>query len=314
MIRLVAFRFAQAVPVMAFVAVITFALMHLLPGDPAVIIAGEGADPAAIARIRADLGLDRPVFVQLWLWLTSLVQGDFGRSLMLNQPVLEAVVERIPVTLSLAAVAFAITVPIGIALGVVAACWRDSWIDTAVMTLALVGVSVPNFWIAILSVILFSITLGWLPSAGYAPLAEGVGPWLASLLQPAMVLALFQIGFLARMTRSEMLEVLDQDYIRTARAKGVSASRTVMHHAFRNTLVSVITVSGYILSLLVGGSVIVEQIFALPGVGRLLVQAIMARDYPMVQGAMMLLGFAFVFINVMIDLLYTAVDPRVRYD
>lgn len=314
MMRLVAFRFAQAVPVMGFVAILTFGLMHLLPGDPAVVIAGEGADPAAIARIRADLGLDRPVPVQLWLWLTSLLQGDFGRSLMLNQPVLDAVTERVPVTLSLAAVAFVITIPIGIGLGVVAACWRDSWIDTAVMTLALVGVSVPNFWVAILSVILFSVTLGWLPSAGYVPIAHGFWPWLAALIQPAMVLALFQIGYLARMTRSEMLEVLDQDYIRTARAKGVSTARTVMHHAFRNTLVSVITVSGYILSLLVGGSVIVEQIFALPGVGRLLVQAIMARDYPMVQGAMMLLGFTFVFINVMIDLLYTAVDPRVRYD
>lgn len=314
MIRLVAFRLAQAVPVMGFVAVITFGLMHLLPGDPAVIIAGEGADPAAIARVRADLGLDRPVAVQLWLWLANIAQGDFGRSLMLNQPVLDAVIERVPVTLSLAAVAFAITVPAGIGLGVVAACWRDTWLDTGVMALALVGVSVPNFWLAILSVVLFSITLGWLPSAGYAPLSAGAGPWLASLLQPALVLALFQIGYLARMTRSEMLEVLDQDYIRTARAKGVSALRLVMHHAFRNTLVSVITVAGYILSLLIGGSVIVEQIFALPGVGRLLVQAIMARDYPMVQGAMLLLGFAFVLINVLIDLLYTAADPRVRYD
>lgn len=314
MIGLVAFRLAQAVPVMGFVAVITFGLMHLLPGDPAVIIAGEGADPAAIARVRADLGLDRPVAVQLWLWLANIAQGDFGRSLMLNQPVLDAVLERVPVTLSLAAVAFAITVPAGIALGVVAACWRDTWLDTGVMALALVGVSVPNFWLAILSVVLFSVTLGWLPSAGYAPLGAGVGPWLASLLQPALVLALFQIGYLARMTRSEMLEVLDQDYIRTARAKGVSAMRLVMHHAFRNTLVSVITVAGYILSLLIGGSVIVEQIFALPGVGRLLVQAIMARDYPMVQGAMLLLGFAFVVVNVLIDLLYTVADPRVRYD
>ncbi len=251
---------------------------------------------------------------QLWLWVGNLAQGDFGRSLMLNQPVAEAVVQRLPVTLSLALVAFAITLPIGIALGILAACYRDTWLDTGVMGLALVGVSLPNFWIAILSVILFSVTLGWLPSAGYSPLGDGFIDWLRSLLQPAAVLALFQIGFLARMTRSEMLEVLDQDYIRTARAKGVSERTTIAKHAFRNTLVSVITVSGYIFSLLVGGSVIVEQIFALPGIGRLLVQAIMARDYPVVQGTMMLLGFAFVFINVAIDLLYTAVDPRVRYD
>ena len=312
--RLAGMRIAQAIPVLIFVAILTFLLMHLLPGDPAVLIAGDGADAEAIARVRRDLGLDRPLLEQLWLWLSSLMQGDFGRSLMLNQSVASAVIERLPVTLSLAFVAFVITIPTGIALGVVAAVYRDTWIDTAVMGLALVGVSVPNFWIAILSVILFSVTLGWLPSAGYAPLGDGIGAWLRALIQPAVVLALFQIGFLARMTRSEMLEVLGQDYIRTARAKGVSEARVVMKHGFRNTLVSVITVSGYIFSLLIGGSVVIEQIFALPGIGRLLVQAIMARDYPVVQGTMLLLGFAFVFINVAIDLIYTAVDPRVRYD
>jgi len=314
MTRIIATRFLQAVPVMFLVAVLTFLLMHLLPGDPAVIIAGDQADPAAIDQVRRQLGLDRPIVEQLLLWVLHLLKGDFGTSLILNQSVVSAVAERLPITLSLALVSFAITIPIGITLGVVAACFRDTWFDAGVMAVALIGVSLPNFWVAILSVILFSVTLGWLPSAGYVPMAQGVGPWLAALIQPAVVLALFQIGFLARMTRSEMLEVLDQDYIRTARAKGVSPWTTVTKHAFRNTLVSVITVSGYILSLLVGGSVIVEQVFALPGIGRLLVQAIMARDYPLVQGTMLLLGFAFVFINVMIDLIYTAVDPRVRYD
>ncbi|SCC81157.1 ABC transporter permease [Saliniramus fredricksonii] len=314
MIRLTAFRLAQAIPVMALVAILTFLLMHLLPGDPAVIIAGDGADPRAIAQIRSDLGLDRPVLEQLWIWLFNVLQGDFGRSLMLNQPVTTAIAERLPVTFSLALVSFMITIPVGIILGVVAACYRDSWVDTCVMGIALIGVSVPNFWLAILSVILFSVTLGWLPSAGYVPISNGLWPWFISLLQPAMVLALFQIGYLARMTRSEMLEVLDQDFIRTARAKGVSEISTIAKHAFRNTLVSVITVSGYIFSLLVGGSVVIEQIFALPGVGRLLVQAIMARDFPVVQGALLFLGFAFVLINVLIDLLYAVVDPRVRYD
>ncbi|AVO39765.1 ABC transporter permease [Pukyongiella litopenaei] len=299
---------------MLVVAVLTFLLMHMLPGDPATIIAGDMADKDAIAQVRRDLGLDQPVAVQLWLWVTNLLQGDFGRSLMLNQPVIEAFFERLPVTLSLALVAFIITIPVGIVLGVVAAVWRDTWVDSAVMVLALVGVSVPNFWIAILSVILFSVTLGWLPSAGYVPLHEDFSRWLASLIQPAVVLALFQIGYLARMTRSAMLEVLDQDYIRTARAKGVSVRVTIMKHAFRNTLMQVVTVSGYILSLLIGGSVVIEQIFALPGIGRLLVQAIMARDYPVVQGTMLLLGFAFVLINIVIDLIYAYVDPRVRYD
>ncbi|OWU86681.1 peptide ABC transporter [Oceanicola sp. 22II-s10i] len=314
MTKLIAFRIAQAIPVMFVVAVLTFLLMHLLPGDPATIIAGDAADQESIAQIRRDLGLDQPVPVQLWLWITNLAQGDFGRSLMLNQPVAEAVMQRLPVTLSLAFVAFVITIPVGIALGVIAAVWRDTWVDSAVMILALVGVSVPNFWIAILSVILFSVTLGWLPSAGYVPLHDSFSGWLASLLQPAVVLALFQIGYLARMTRSAMLEVLDQDYIRTARAKGVTPMRTILKHAFRNSLMQVVTVSGYILSLLIGGSVVIEQIFAMPGIGRLLVQAIMARDYPVVQGTMLLLGFAFVFINIVIDIVYAWVDPRVRYD
>ncbi|WP_202411746.1 ABC transporter permease [Paracandidimonas lactea] len=308
------FRFAQALPVMLIVAVLTFFLMHLLPGDPAVIIAGDQASPEAIEEVRRALGLHKPVAEQLWLWMVHLFQGNFGDSLILHQPVLEAVVERLPVTLSLAAVAFVITVPIGIGLGMIAAYWRDSWFDSAVMGFALLGVSVPNFWIATLSVILFSVNLGWLPSAGYVPLSDGFWQWLAALVQPAMVLALFQIGYLARMTRSEMLEILDQDFVRTARAKGVSEFKTVGKHAFRNTLVSVVTVSGYILSLMVGGSVVVEQVFALPGIGRLLVQAILARDYPTVQGTMLLLGFAFVLINVMIDILYTYIDPRVRYD
>ncbi len=314
MLHSVSTRIAQAVPVMLIVAVLTFFLMHLLPGDPAVIIAGDQAGPEAIEAMRRTLGLDRPLLEQLWLWLTHLAQGNFGESLVLNQPVLSAVLERLPVTLSLAAVAFAITLPVGVALGITAAYWRDSWLDSAVMGFALLGVSVPNFWIATLSVILFSVNLGWLPSAGYVPLEDGFLDWLAALLQPAAVLALFQIGFLARMTRSEMLEILDQDYVRTARAKGVSEFFTVTKHAFRNTLVSVVTVGGYIVSLLIGGSVVVEQVFALPGIGRLLVQAIMARDYPTVQGTMLLLGFAFVLINVLIDVLYTFIDPRVRYD
>lgn len=314
MTRLVVIRIAQAIPVMFFVALLTFMLMHLLPGDPATIIAGDMADQAAIDQIRRDLGLDKPLLTQLWLWIYNLMQGDFGRSLMLNQPVSEAMFERMPVTLSLALVAFVITIPVGILLGVVAAVWRDTWVDSVVMLVALLGVSVPNFWIAILSVILFSVTLGWFPSAGYVPISTSFSGWLTSLIQPAVVLALFQIGYLARMTRSAMLDVLDQDYIRTARAKGVSISVTILKHAFRNTLMQVVTVAGYIFSLLIGGSVVIEQIFALPGIGRLLVQAIMARDYPVVQGSLLLLGFAFVFVNIIIDLIYAWVDPRIRYD
>ncbi len=314
MTRLVAVRLAQALPVLLLVAVLAFLLMHLLPGDPAVVIAGADAGPAAIQRIRGELGLDRPIWEQLAAWLGHLASGNFGRSLVLNQSVLSAVGERLPVTLSLAALSLAITLPIGIMLGGLAAYFRNSWIDASVMALALLGVSVPSFWIAILSVILFSVTLGWVPSAGYAPLAGGLGAWAAALIQPALVLGLFQIGFLARMTRSAMLDVLDQDYIRTARMKGLSEWRTVAKHAFRNALIPVATAAGIILSLLVGGSVVIEQVFALPGIGRLVVQGIIARDYPLIQGTMLLFGFGFVLINVALDILYTLFDPRIRYD
>jgi peptide/nickel transport system permease protein len=313
-LRLLATRLLQSIPVLLLVAMIAFFLMHLLPGDPAVVIAGADASPEAIGRLRAELGLDRPLLQQLLQWLTQLAQGNFGRSLGLNQSVLSAVGERLPVTLSLALLAFAITLPVGTLLGVLAACYRGTRIDSLVMGLALLGVSVPSFWIAIVSVILFSVTLGWVPSSGYVRLAENPGGWFASLIQPAAVLALFQIGYLARMTRSAMLDVLSQDYIRTARAKGVSEFKTVFKHGLRNALMTVVTASGIILSLLIGGSVVLEQVFALPGVGRMVVQGIMARDYPLIQGTLLLFGFAFVLVNFVVDMIYTWVDPRVRYD
>ena len=314
MLRNAALRLLQAIPVLLLVAVLTFVLMHMLPGDPVVVIAGPDATPEAVDRLRHQLGLDRPLWEQLVHWLGNLARGDFGQSLMLNQGVFSAVVERLPVTLSLAFIAFLITIPVGVLLGVTAAYYRNSWIDSVVMGIALVGVSIPSFWIAIVSVVLFSVELRWLPSSGYEPLSQGFTPWLRSMVQPAVILALFQIGYLARMTRSSMLDVLDQDYIRTARAKGLNEWSTVGKHAFRNSLMSVVTVSGIILSLLIGGSVVIEQVFALPGIGRLVVQGIMARDYPLIQGTMLLLGFAFVMVNVVVDLAYTLVDPRVRYD
>jgi peptide/nickel transport system permease protein len=309
----VARRAAQTLPVLLVVAVVTFALLHLLPGDPAVMIAGDQASPEVIARIRADLGLDRPLLEQLVHWLLALARGDFGKSLLLNQTVLSAVVERLPVTGSLALLSLIITLPAGVLLGAVAAYYRGTWLDSTVMGVALLGVSVPSFWIGIVSILVFGAMLHWLPTGGYVPIGQGLLPWLACLVQPAVVLALFQIGFLARLTRSAMLDALHQDYIRTARAKGLGEWRTVARHAFRNTLIPVMTAIGIILSLLIGGSVIVEQVFALPGMGRLVVQAILARDYPLVQGTMLLFGLTFVLINLAIDALYVLVDPRVRY-
>jgi peptide/nickel transport system permease protein len=313
-LRLLATRLLQAAPVLLLVAVLSFLLMQLLPGDPAVVIAGADATPEAVDKLRAQLGLDRPVLEQLLHWVGQLLRGNFGFSLGLNQSVLSAVGERLPVTLSLALLAFCITLPVGTLLGVVAACFRGSRIDSAVMGIALLGVSLPSFWIAIVSVIVFSVTLGWVPASGYVPLSDDPSRWFAALVQPACVLALFQIGYLARMTRSAMLDVLSQDYIRTARAKGVSEFQTIFKHGLRNALMTVVTASGIILSLLIGGSVVIEQVFALPGIGRMVVQGIMARDYPLIQGTLLLFGFAFVLVNFIVDVVYTVVDPRVRYD
>ena len=312
--RLIAFKVLQAVPVVLMVSILAFLLMSLLPGDPAVIIAGDQASPEAIEKVRHSLGLDRPFLEQLGVWLAHLARGDFGASLMLNQTVLSAMGERLPVTLSLAGLSLAITLPIGIFIGSLAAYYRQTWIDSTVMVVALLGVSIPAFWIAILAVILFSVILGWLPSSGFVPLLQDPVQWLRARILPAAMLSLFQIGFLARMTRSAMLDVLSQDFIRTARSKGLSEWMTVGTHGFRYALIMVITAMGILVSTAIGGSVVIEQVFALPGVGRLVVQGILARDYPLVQGVMLIYGFAFVAINLAVDVLYTVADPRVRYD
>jgi peptide/nickel transport system permease protein len=314
MLRLIANRILQAAPVIVVVSILAFLLINLLPGDPAVVIAGDQASPEAIAAVRHNLGLDRPLIEQLGIWFLHLLQGNFGASLMLNQSVVSAMGERLPVTLSLALLSIAITLPIGIFAGAIAAYYRQTWIDSTVMTLALLGVSAPAFWVAILSIILFSVTLRWFPTGGYTPFMQDPVLWLRSLVLPAVMLSLFQIGFLARMTRSAMLDVLSQDYVRTARAKGLGEWKTVSKHAFRNALILIVTAIGILLSTAIGGSVVIEQVFALPGVGRLVVQGILARDYPLVQGVMLIYGFAFVLINLAVDLIYTFADPRVRYD
>jgi peptide/nickel transport system permease protein len=314
MLRLIANRILQAAPVIVVVSILAFLLINLLPGDPAVVIAGDQASPEAIAAVRHNLGLDRPLLEQLGIWFLHLLQGNFGASLMLNQSVVSAMGERLPVTLSLALLSIAITLPIGIFAGAIAAYYRQTWIDSCVMTLALLGVSAPAFWVAILSIILFSVTLRWFPTGGYTPFTQDPVLWLRSLVLPAVMLSLFQIGFLARMTRSAMLDVLSQDYVRTARAKGLGEWKTVSKHAFRNALILIVTAIGILLSTAIGGSVVIEQVFALPGVGRLVVQGILARDYPLVQGVMLIYGFAFVLINLAVDLIYTFADPRVRYD
>ena len=307
-------RLASAVPIMLIVSVITFGMIHLIPGDPAVAIAGLTATADQIANIRHDLGLDQPVLTQLWRWYGNLLRGDLGRSLLLGQPVVQVMFQRLPVTLALAAYALVLTLILGLSSGIVAALRQNTWIDQAAMVFAMVGISLPNFWLGLLMIILFAVDLRWLPTGGYIALSADPLGWLATSTMPAISLALLLTGLLARITRSTMLEVLRQDYIRTARAKGLPNRVVVLKHALANALIPITTVVGIIVSLLISGSVVTETLFSIPGVGQLLTQAVLNRDYPMVQGGLLITTFLLVLINIAVDVCYALLDPRVRYD
>ncbi len=307
-------RLGSAVPIMLIVSLITFGMIHLIPGDPAIAIAGLSATAEQIANIRHDLGLDQPVLTQLWRWYANLAQGDLGRSLLLGQPVTHVMLLRLPVTLALSAYALAMTLAIGLTSGIVAALRQNTWIDQAMMVFAMLGISLPNFYLGLLMIILFAVDLGWLPTGGYVALANDPLGWLATSTMPAISLALLLAGLLARITRSTMLEVLRQDYIRTARAKGLSNARVVLKHALANALIPITTVVGIIVSLLISGSVVTETLFSIPGIGQLLTQAVLNRDYPMVQGGLLITTALLVLVNLLVDVCYALLDPRVRYD
>ena len=307
-------RLLSAIPVLLIVSLISFGLMRLIPGDPAAAIAGIAATPAQIEQLRRDLGLDQPVWVQLLHYYEGLLRGDLGRSLLLGKGVFAATMERLPVTIGLSLYALVFTLLIGIASGIVAALRQNSWIDQAAMMFAMIGISVPNFFLGLLMIILFAVHLGWLPSGGYVPFGENPPGWLASMTMPAFSLALLQAGLLARITRSSMLEVLRQDYIRTARAKGLPGRRVILKHALANALIPIVTVVGIIVSLLLSGAVVTEALFSIPGMGQLLTQAVLNRDYPMVQGGLLLVTTFLVLVNITVDVLYAVLDPRVRYE
>ena len=306
-------RIASAIPVILLVTLISFGLMLLIPGDPALVIAGPSATAAEIESVRAQLGLDRPVLQRMLAWYAGLLQGDLGRSLLLGRSVGQAIWERVPVSLSLALLALAITIVLGVLAGVIAAVRQNTWVDQAAMTFAMLGVSLPNFWLALLFIFFFAVHLGWFPTGGYVPLSEDPVGWLRSLILPAVSLALMQIGLLARITRSSMLEVLRQDYIRTARAKGLPFHAVVGRHALRNVLIPLVTVIGITVSLMISGTVVIETVYSLPGIGRLIVSAILQRDYPVIQGGLLLTAVLLVVINLVVDLLYAWLDPRIRY-
>ena len=314
MFRYILTRLVQSIPVLILVSLISFSIMKLVPGDPAVLIGGPSATPADLEQIRRNLGLDQPFHVQMWRYYAGLAQGDLGRSLLLGKPVLESVIERIPISLSIAIYAMGLTLLFGIACGVVAALRRSTWVDQAAMMFALVGVSLPNFWLALMLMILFSVHLGWLPTGGYVPFMTDPIGWFRSATMPAVSLALLQIGLLARITRSTMLEVLQQDYIRTARAKGLSEVAVIAKHAFKNVMIPVVTVIGVIFSVLISGSVVIESIFSVPGIGSLLGSAVLRRDYPMIQGGLLFVAATLMLLNLVVDVLYAWFDPRVRYD
>jgi len=313
MLAYIARRVLATIPVMAVVALFVFSLLYIAPGDPAAIIAGDQASPEDIARIRESLGLDRPFLVRFGEWTWQIMHGDLGTSIFTNLPVTTMIAQRFEPTLSLMAITLVLAVAVAVPIGVLAAWKAGSFIDRAVMAFAVFGFSVPVFVIAYLLAYVFALELDWLPVQGYTPLSEGIGPWLENLILPAIALGCVYIALIARITRAAMLEVLQQDYIRTARAKGIGQQGILFVHALKNASVPIVTVIGIGIALLIGGAVVTESVFAIPGLGRLTVDAILRRDYPLIQGLVLLFSFIYVLVNLLIDLSYTLLDPRIRY-
>jgi peptide/nickel transport system permease protein len=306
-------RVLSTVPVMAIVALFVFSLLYIAPGDPAAIIAGDQASPDDIERIRQGLGLDRPFLVQFGSWLWRILHGDLGTSIFTNLPVSSLIAQRIEPTLSLMVLTLVLTIVVAVPLGVLAAWKAGSWVDRTIMAFAVFAFSLPVFVVGYVLAFVFALQFEWLPVQGYTPLAEGFWPWLQNLILPVLALGCVYIALIARITRASMLEVLQQDYIRTARAKGLDQRSILFVHALKNAAVPIITVIGIGVALLIGGAVVTESVFAIPGLGRLTIDAILRRDYPVIQGIVLMFSFLYVLVNLMVDLTYTLVDPRIRY-
>jgi len=313
MIAYIIRRLLATIPVMAIVGVFVFMLLHLSPGDPAAIIAGDNATEANIAAIRTRLGLDRPLYEQFVSWAWATLRGDLGISMFSNLPVTTLVLQRAEPTIALTVTTLFVAVSIAITIGVLAAWKAGSLLDRAVMVFAVLGFSIPVFVVGYMLVFVFAMQLGWLPVQGYTPIAEGLVPWLRNLVLPSIALGLAYVALIARITRASMLEVLAEDYIRTANAKGVATRPMLLKHALKNAAVPIVTVIGIGVALLIGGVVITESVFNIPGVGRLVVDAIARRDYPIIQGVMVIFAGIYVLVNLAVDLTYTFLDPRIRY-
>ena len=306
-------RIVSTIPVLLFVALIVFSMLRLTPGDPAAVIAGDNAGPADIEAIRISLGLDQPIYLQFVHWLGGILTGDFGQSFFFKKQVAELVANRIEPTLALSIATMIIAVVVAVPLGILAASRRGSLLDRCVMGFSVLGFSVPVFVIGYALDYLFAIKLGWFPVQGYQRIADGFGGFLQRLVLPAVTLAIVYIALLARMTRTSLLEVLGEDYIRTARAHGLGPKAVLVQHALPNAAVPIVTVIGLGVAVLIGGVVVTESVFAIPGLGRLTVDAVLARDYPTVQAVILLFSVVYVVINLAIDIAYTALDPRIRY-
>jgi peptide/nickel transport system permease protein len=306
-------RLLATIPVMGVVAVIVFLLLHLAPGDPATLIAGDFATAEDIARIGKQLGLDRPLPIQFVGWVGQILQGELGTSIFSQLPVSRLIRQRLEPTLVLSVTTLVIAVVLAVPVGVLAAWRARTWVDRVAMGFSVCGLSVPVFVLGYLLIYFFAIRLGWLPVQGYVSLAQGLWPCLRSIVLPSLALGSIYMALIARITRASLLEVLEEDYVRTAHAKGLSTLTVVVTHALRNASIPIVTIIGVGLTLLIGGVVITESVFAIPGIGRLTVDAILRRDYPIIQAVILLSSGVYVMVNLVIDLVYTVLDPRIRY-
>ncbi len=306
-------RMLATIPVMGVVAIFVFSLLYLSPGDPAVIIAGDTATLDDIARIRQKLGLDQPFYVQFGTWVWNLLHGDLGISIFTNLPVMTLIKQRIEPTVALTICTLLVTIPVAIPLGVIAAWKAGTWIDRVVMVFAVAGFSIPGFVLAYILIFTFSIGLDLLPVQGYTSIKDGFGAFASHMVLPSITLGLFYAALVARITRASMLDVLSQDYVRTAQAKGLSNREVLIGHALKNAAVPIATIIGIGVALLISGVVITETVFAIPGIGRLVVDAILRRDYPIIQGVILMFSAWYVLVNLAVDISYTLFDPRIRY-
>ena len=312
MLELIVKRLLLAIPTLLLVSIMVFALQKLLPGDPVLAMAGEERDPAVIAQLRAEYHLDDPIPTQYFAWIGNALTGDLGMSLRTKEPVTALIASKLPVTLELSLLAMIIALVIGISMGIIAAVRKDSWVDHTTNFVALSGISVPHFWLGILLILLFSVHLQWLPASGFVPISEDVAQNLKTLLLPALVLGTGLAATLMRHTRASMIAVLKADYIRTARAKGLLAKKVVLKHALRNALMPIVTLTTLLFGELLGGAVLTEQVFTLPGFGKMIVDAVFNRDYAVVQGVVLVVAMGFLLLNLLADVLYLIINPKMR--